>query len=343
MEHIKFTLTTEEIKEHILPRFNIFDAKIFEIKVKNTDKQRAVYKVVCNNIEYCLKKVYYSKEDLLFIYSVVEWLYRNGINTARFLKSTDNKRFIEYNNMLFIMTPWISGFKYDYDAPNSIPKAASLLGKFHKTTKGFFPIDGSSVRCSYSNLYSSLYKHTSQIKYISKKARSINDEFSNIFLDNYVDYISIANKCLTLSSNINMDNLSRSICHGDYVSKNIIVQDSGELALIDFDKCSYNFCADDIGYYLRRLLKRENTKWDITLTEDFLKEYNKYNLLNADDIAYILSYILFPQKFWRLSRDYYNNFNKANKKSFCTLLKKSTKQLSLQLQFMNLIIADFNL
>lgn len=339
----KFMISIDEIEHNILNQFNIYNADISQVKVKNTDKQRAVFKICCDKGTYCLKKVYYCKEDLLFIYSVVEWIYRNGINTARFIKSVNNTRYVEYKDMLFILTPWIDGQKFDYDCHNNIIKAAHFLGNFHNVTKNFFPIDGSSTRYNYSNLYSSLYKHMSQLKQCCIRAQQINDEYSNIFLDYYETYMNIGEKCLEISSNINDDELSRSVCHGDYVNKNIIINENKELCIIDFDKSAFNFCADDIAYFLRRVLKRENTKWDINLAETFLQEYNTFNKLNADDIAYILSYVLFPQKYWRLSRDYYNNLNKANKKSFCNLLRKSTQQAELHRNFMKLIISDFNL
>lgn len=55
------------------------------------------------------KKVYYDESDLLFVYSAVEWFYRNGIRVPRILPACDGNRFVNYNNMFFILTPWIQG------------------------------------------------------------------------------------------------------------------------------------------------------------------------------------------------------------------------------------------
>lgn len=340
----KFNLSQDEIINNILPQFNCKNASIEQIKIKNTDKQRAVYKVTAlDNSVYCLKKVYYNETTLLFIYSVVEWLYRNEIKVARFLPSKDNKRFIEYKNMLFIFTPWLEGTKFNYDNFDDVIKASKNLAKLHSVTKDFFPIDGSLMKTGYDDLYISLNKHGKQLTECYNKASTINDDFSKIFMSTYKDNMSLVNKCLNLSHNINLDNLSRSICHGDYVNKNILINNNNEICLIDFDKCCMNFSATDISYFLRRLLKRENTKWNLDITKRCLYEYNLINHLSADDIAYIFAYIIFPQKYWRLSRDYYNNINKANKYAFCNLLTKANLQCKYQLQFMTSLTSEFNL
>ncbi|MGL5245872.1 MAG: hypothetical protein ACRC7R_11920, partial [Sarcina sp.] len=57
------------IRKHIIPLYGLQNASIEQVKIKNTDKHRAVFKLSLNNKNYCLKKVYYSENDLLFVYS----------------------------------------------------------------------------------------------------------------------------------------------------------------------------------------------------------------------------------------------------------------------------------
>ena len=95
----------------------------------------------------------------------------------------------------------------------------------------------------------------------------------------------------------------------------------------------YDYCAHDISYFLRRFLKRDNTKWDLELAISFLELYDKILPLTLDDYKYILVYLAFPQKYWKISRDYYNNINKCNKNPFLTLLNKATDKNEYQLDF----------
>lgn len=337
----KFNLSQEEIIKNILPEFNVFNSTIEEIKVKNTDKQRAVYKIESqDNTLFCLKKVYYNEKDLLFIYSVVEWLYRNGIRVARFLPSKNGSRFVNYNSMLFILTPWIHGEKCDYDSMDTLINVTKTLAKLHKCSENFTPIHGSNFKTGYDDLYISLGKHLEQLLNCYNKAVITNDTFSSMFLSTFEINLQLAKKAFNLAASINVDNLSRSICHGDYVNKNILIDSNGETCIIDFDKCCIDFSAHDIGYFFRRLLRRENTNWNLDLTQNCLAAYNSIKKLNQDDLAYVLAYILFPQKYWRLSRDYYNNLNKVNKISFCNLMRKINDKAESQFDFMCKISHD---
>ena len=63
----------DNIRKNILPKFFLDNADITMIKFKDTDKQRAVFKISSNNKNYCLKKVYYDERNLLFVYSAMEW------------------------------------------------------------------------------------------------------------------------------------------------------------------------------------------------------------------------------------------------------------------------------
>ncbi len=87
---------------------------------------------------------------------------------------------------------------------------------------------------------------------------------------------------------------------------------------------------------MRRLLRRKNTNWDATLAAEILEYYDKFIPLNLDEYKYILSYLSFPQKFWKISRDYYKNINKCNKKSFQKILKGSVEDIDNQSKFVYL-------
>ncbi len=139
-------LSEENVKKYVLPEYNLQTADICQIKFKNTEKQRAVYKVTYGNNCYCLKKVYYDEADLLFVYSAVEWFYRNGIRVPRILPACDGNRFVNYNNMFFILTPWIQGEKCDYDRTEHIIYSIENLGRMHVSVENFVPIKGSRVK-----------------------------------------------------------------------------------------------------------------------------------------------------------------------------------------------------
>lgn len=98
---------------------------------------------------------------------------------------------------------------------------------------------------------------------------------------------------------------------------------------------------------MRRLLKRENTNWNIDLALSLLKVYDEISPLTESDLRYLVSYICFPQKYWKISRDYYKNIHKCNKSAFLSLLLKATSKANLQYYFalniINAVEKNFNI
>lgn len=326
-------LSEENVKENVLPHYGMEDYEITQIKFKDTDKQRAVYKVSNENECYCLKKIYFSTEDLLFVYSSIEWLFRHGIKVPRILPTISKDRFVNYKNMLFILTPWIEGEKCSYDNIENVLSASTNLAKIHLSTRNFKPISGSTPRIGYENLYASVTKHFQQLLLCSNQAFIYGDKFSKTFLQYFDSNILLCQTAVDVAATINNENLRSSLCHLDYVNKNIIFDTSGDIWTIDFDKCKMDYSVHDISYFLRRLLKRDSTKWDLELTINCLKLYERLNPLCFDEYKAILVYLAFPQKFWKISRDYYNNINKCNKTSFVSVLTKACSKSEAQLEF----------
>lgn len=325
-------LPIDEIKENILSHYNLSEANVVKIKFKDTEKQRAVYRIDSKDKTYCLKKVYYDEENLLYVYSAMEWTFKIGINVPRLLPTNDSNRFVKYKDMLFILTPWLDGVKCDFDNLDHVLISCRTLGKLHISSRNFIPIEGSYLREGLDNFHESTEKHFTQLLDSINNANKYQDRFSNLLLENIDSNLELAKVSYEISSSINPSNLSRSLCHGDFVNKNILIDDN-DISIIDFDKCKYDFSAKDISYLLRRLLKRENTNWQLNLTLDVLDNYLKESSLSSDDLKYIVSYIAFPQKLWKLSRDYYKNIKKCNKNAFINLLDKGINRSNNQLEF----------
>lgn len=325
-------LSIENMKTFILPHYDLQSANVTMVKFKDTDKQRAVYRVDFENKSYCLKKVYYDEPNLLYVYSAMEWLYRNNLNVPKLLPTKSKLRYINYMGMLFILTPWVDGIKCDFDNNYHMTLSSKALANLHKASKNFVPISGSCNRIGYDNYHTSINKHLEQILISAKQAKRHNDRFSKIFLNNLDVNLELARLSSEISSTIDCNTLSKSLCHGDYVNKNILIENS-KVWVIDFDKCKMDYCSHDIAYFLRRLLKREDTNWDIDLTLSIINNYIKVNPLTSSDLKYILSYISFPQKFWKISRDYYKNIKRCNKNAFISLLEKGMDRTENQLKF----------
>ena len=215
-------LSPEIIKQKVLPYYNLQNSQISIIKFKDTDKQRAVYRINFKEKNYCLKKVYYDMNDLLYVYSAIEWLYRNNIRVPKLLPTIDNNRFVCYKDMLFILTPWVEGEKCNFDNLNHVLISVKKLSNVHSISRNFKPILGSSIKEGFEDYYISTLKHFQDLLQASNEAFKYKDTFSRQFISNFDTNLRLAKLSLDISNKIDNSNLSKSLCHGDYVNKNLI-------------------------------------------------------------------------------------------------------------------------
>jgi CotS family spore coat protein len=322
----------DEIKNSVLSHYNFQVHDVESIKFKDTDKQRAVYKVSTNRGIKCLKKVYHDEPTLLFIYSMVEWLNAKGVLCPRFNSTRKGLKYVKYNNNLFILTDWIEGRKCNYDELDDVKRSAVNLAKIHSCSKDFRPIEGSLVKQGSSDFFQSYNKHFLQLLELSNSAFIIRDKFSKIYLDSFDYNLEKARESVYLLSLIDYtipigDRVSAcAICHLDYVNKNIIFSNENKLHVIDFDKSQLSMPIVDVSSFLKRIMKRKNTSWDFEIFESAIDSYESIRPLSLSEHITLLAFLMFPQKFWKTSRDYYKNRKKCNKDSFITIIKKVVDQ-----------------
>lgn len=332
MEYSVMPLSIENLNESelrlILDFYPYEILNIENIKIKNEDKPRAVYKIYTSDGIKCLKKVYHNEASLLFIYSVIEWLYYNKINCPRFLPTKKGNRYVKYKDNLFVLMNWIEGRKCDYDKIDDVKEAAKNLAKIHEKTKNFRPINGSKIIFSDKNVYESYSKHFYQLLNSSNRAFYYKDKFSKLFLEHSDYYIESAKQSLFMLSQIDFSSnkLLESICHYDYVNKNIIFTQDNEIYVIDFDKCKIDYSINDLYIFIKRILKRKNTCWNFEVFKEVIESYEEIKQISNTEFELLISQLIFPQKFWKISYDYYKNINVCNKKSFYNILKAIVSQ-----------------
>lgn len=330
---LKEYMPIEKINKYILSKypFEVYD--VIPIKFKDTDKQRAVYKVESSGGPKCLKKVYFDESNLLFVYSIIQWFYINGIKVPKLLPTSSKDRYVNYNNSLFILTDWIDGRKCDYDIDEDICKVAYNLGRMHVSSCNFNPINGSFIRRDDTDWYKTFNRRYLQLLQFNNFAFRQKNEFNSKYLSTFEYFEKKACHALRILSGINNNELiypaekQNSICHLDYVNKNLIFTPSGELYVIDFDKSKIDIPIHDLGTFLKRILKRDKTSWDFNILTMTLENYEKARELTLIEFLGLFSFLEFPQKYWKISRDYFSSRNEYSKKILTTMISRVNGQV----------------
>lgn len=334
-------MSHKDLNKYVLSQYKLKIHSIENIKFKDTDKQRAVYKIHTNKGPKCLKKVYYDKHTLLFIYSAIEWLNMKGICCPRLLPAKTGVRFVEHLNHVFILTDWIDGRKCSYDNTSDIIISAKVLGKLHKSSLGFIPIRDSFFRISATDYYDSYNKHLNQLPSLYNKASLMQDEFSKTFLKTYSYNLKCARESVSTFSSLDFgknfgDYTSRfSICHLDYVNKNLIFSDRG-LYIIDFDNTKMDYPVHDIVYFLKRILRRKHTLWDFNTFITAIDSYESSRTLSRNEHLFILSALQFPHKYWKISKEYYKYSRESDIYTYNKQIKSLDKQNEFHEAFCNI-------
>ena len=97
----------------------------------------------------------------------------------------------------------------------------------------------------------------------------------------------------------------KSFCHHDFTYHNIIIDKDNNINVIDFDYCKREIKTYDISNFMIKVLKRVD--WNIEYAELILNSYTAINPLKGEEYRTLFAFLLFPQRFWRLSNRYYYN------------------------------------
>jgi len=329
---VKEYMPIQEIREKVLSNYPYEVYDIIPIKFKDTEKQRAVYKFQSSDGPKCLKKVYYDEKNLLFVYSVIQWFYCFGIGVTKLLPTKSGERFVKYKDNYFIVTDWIDGRRCDYDIDSDISSAARNLGKMHRCSYGFKPIEGSFIRKEEGSWQKTFNKRFLQLIQFYNRAVNSKDKFFRNYIKSFDYFSNRAKHAVHILNMIDEKklmepvNVYNTVCHLDYVNKNLIFTRTGDLYVIDFDKSKIDIPVHDIGSFLKRILKRNNTSWDYNVLMLTLENYEKERPLTQTELLALFAFLEFPQKYWKISRDYFNNSKKIDKKNYLLMLSKACSQ-----------------
>lgn len=319
----------------MLKNYNINNEEIILLKEKNLKNPRAIYKINNNNKSYSFKKIYYNESELLFVYSAMKWCLSLLINVPHFLKSNDGYPYTkDSNGTLYVLSKWIDGERLDYDDIENTKSSFNLLAHLHIGTKKFFPIRYSKNRTGFLSLNTKKHRYIKHLNNYYNIAKNENDYFSQIFLECFEKQKKLLDIALLYSLKINYSNLNSSLCHLDFVNKNILI-DKDNISVIDFDRCKFDYRIHDICYSLNRILKREFTNWDIPIFNELISTYNDIYTLNKDEFLYMICYLSMPSKFISTSKLYYSSKEDDVRKHAIKTLEKLSIRVDKKINFIN--------
>lgn len=297
-------MNEEEIKKIITSNY--------ELEVLSIEKVKNTYKVNAKEGMYCLKVIKYQFSHFYFILSAILHLQKRGFNKIpTILKTKSLEYYIELLGRYAYLTEWIPSRESNYDNPIELDMAVQKLGELHECSKGFTINDSMKPRIgwfSWIKVFETRRDEILDFKHrISQKAYK--SEFDNIYLKNMEDEIKRAERSIEglYKSNyfetMEKEMFKRGFCHHDYANHNVLIDNNGEINIIDFDYCILDTHIHDLSSLITRAMK--NGKWNEEKAERIIQNYCKSSSLRDDELPLMKEFIRFPQGFWQLGIQMY--------------------------------------
>jgi CotS family spore coat protein len=286
----------------------------FDIKIESIKPNRGVYYVKTDKGLRCLKKINYGIQKLLFVYGAKEHLIQNGYSAVdKYVLNIDGLPYALVNEDIYTLSQWIEGRECEFQNREDLKIAAENLGQLHIASRGYEPPENSKLKSDlgrWPHLMEKRIKSLDKMKDMARK-KSLKTPFDLNYVKTVQFYKDLGKRAMSvLESSQYMDICKRteeekSFCHHDYTYHNIIIDKDNKVHVIDFDYCKRETRVYDISNFMIKVLKRSN--WDIECAKIIIDAYNSVNPLKEEEYRVLFAFLLFPQRFWRLSNRYYYN------------------------------------
>lgn len=286
----------------------------FNIKIESVKPNKGVYILKTDKGTKCLKKIDYGTQKLLFVYGAKEHLIGNGFpRVDKYCVNTEGYPYALVNEDIYTLSEWIEGRECDFNNKEDLINAARNLAYLHIASKGYEPVENSKLKSDlgrWPNLMDKRIKSFDKMRDMARK-KKVKTDFDISYIKMIDFYKELGKRAIKVLDSSNYFNICRiaeeekSFCHHDYTYHNIIIDSSSNVNVIDFDYCKKEIRVYDLSTFLIKVLKRVN--WNIEYAELIIDTYNEVSPLEQDEYRVLFSFLLFPQRFWRLANRYYYN------------------------------------
>ncbi|MBU5486162.1 CotS family spore coat protein [Clostridium sp. MSJ-11] len=320
---IKYDLDISLFKQFNLEPYDIYPIR--SIFIVNTDKGDKI-----------LKKIDYSKDELLFINEGLNYIRDKFDRIMNFNKTVDGDIYALYNEEMYCMIDIFEGRECDYSNPIDIFTVAKGLGELHAASSGFnSQLDNRVNSGKMINKFNRRLKEMEVFKTISNLSE-YNGEFDQIFLENidhYIEEIKRSIKLLEASSYYKLCEEKDKVilCHHDLAYHNVIIKNN-EAYFIDFDYAIVDLKVHDICNFINKVLK--SSAYDIGKGKKIMDEYTKVNSIDKREMTVLYGLLTFPQDFYSISRDYYTRRKDWSEQTFINKIKKKTEIEEFRIEFL---------
>lgn len=280
----------------------------YDFEVRSTRKIRGA--VLCDTDHglMLLKEAERMAGGVPVLYRLQQMLTEKGYETIDLLCQNKEGELISTNEdgEKYLVKKWFAGRECDIRSEEEIMRAAGNLAHLHKQMVWDEPEELRQGK-DLAELYK---RHNQELKKIRRYMRKKPDkgQFETIYLKEFERMFDAAEEAVQRLGEFSCMELGDrqirqgALCHGDYNYHNILINES-EIATVNFERFYRGVQADDLYYFLRKILEKYN--WKEKICDGILKAYTDKKKLGAEEMEYLAVRLCYPEKFWKTANAYY--------------------------------------
>ncbi len=287
----------------------------YPFEVKQTSKGRGA--LLCSTEEgwKILKEYKGSEGRAEFLYSLLQFLKSHGQGQVDCIVRTKEEKAIarDVDGTAYMVRDWYEGRECDTRNRDDILKAIRQLADIHSILREFPEAIPAYLQIQDDTLLLENEKHTRELKKIRNYifSRKKKNDFERRFLQSFETIYQEALAVVALQQR-ELDECGKEaggcdiygICHGDYNQHNVVFSKQG-IAVMNFEKASYDVQVADLGNFMRKILEKHN--WNMGLGMDMLSAYQKVRPFGGREMKQLYIRLAFPEKFWKIANHYFNS------------------------------------
>ncbi|HCW04045.1 MAG TPA: CotS family spore coat protein [Clostridium sp.] len=321
----------------------------FDIKIESIKPDKGVYYLKTDKGVRCLKKINYGIQKLLFVYAAKEHLINNGFtNVDRYFLNTEGAPYALVNEDIYTLSTWIDGRECNFQSKEDLALAAKSLAMLHLSSRGYEPPENSKLKTDlgrWPHLMEKRIKSFDRMRDMARK-RSMKTAFDLSYIKEVQFYKDLGKRAMAILSDSKYAELcaiaeeEKNFCHHDYTYHNIIIDKNNEVNVIDFDYCKRELRIYDVSNFLIKVLKR--VQWNIEYCNLIIDSYNSVSPIKEEEYRVLFAFLVFPQRFWRLSNRYYYNEVNWGQNTFNKKIDELKEEQTAYLNFIEEFKKEFN-
>lgn len=281
----------------------------YEIEIIRTWKGRGA--ILCESDKglLILKEYNGPANKIIFQDTLLNHIKESGFFAAEtILRSRDGELIVyDQDKVPYVVKSYFEGRECNNREPDECTRAVRLLARLHNCAdlSGWEDLDSQPI----FHIEKEYEKHDRELKKVRRFLREKSQKTAfEIYLMEHYDYfldtaLRVTNEMRAYTNDENKEKFPI-VCHGDYQYHNII-QTTGGMALINFEKCVRDNPMRDLYLFMRKLLEKNN--WSQTLADTLLNSYDAERTLTGKDYEQLYYRFSYPEKFWKIANFYYNS------------------------------------